>query len=317
MLRTLLATTALVTFAAAPALAQAQMETAPDAGAGLNGDPFGQAAEQVFVSPGDTVMVVAPTGHESVTLNFVYSDPATLTEGLAGQNQAGFAGTAQPQPGQAGQDGLTGQDGFEGPGQAGAAVGMDQHVVSDGGTIVIDGPAGAGAIDIDLRIVAQADGMAGNAGIQQDGQLGQQPAQGIQPQGETLQDGTMQAQDPIAQDPLAQDPLATQPAQPGTADGMAGQFSADQLIGATVFGADGDNIGNVDDVQLTAEGEVGAIIVDVGGFLGFGAHRVALPLQDVEVSQDQNQIQVFSPYTQQQLEDQPEFQDDGGFWDWN
>src|SRR5690606_5902339 len=56
----------------------------------------------------------------------------------------------------------------------------------------------------------------------------------------------------------------------------ADQISADNLIGTTVYGADDENIGEINDVVLSDDGQIDAVIIDVGGFLGIGEKPVAV-----------------------------------------
>lgn len=44
-----------------------------------------------------------------------------------------------------------------------------------------------------------------------------------------------------------------------------------------------DNIGDVNDVILTADGKVAAVIVGVGGFLGIGEKDVAIKMSDLKL----------------------------------
>src|SRR5690606_4213673 len=50
----------------------------------------------------------------------------------------------------------------------------------------------------------------------------------------------------------------------------ADQISADNLIGTTVYGANDENVGEINDVVLSEDGQIDAVIIDVGGFLGIG-----------------------------------------------
>jgi hypothetical protein len=45
-------------------------------------------------------------------------------------------------------------------------------------------------------------------------------------------------------------------------------------------------------------------VLDVGGFLGIGSKRVALPIAEVDIlqSQDGGQVRVYVPHTREQLE---------------
>jgi sporulation protein YlmC with PRC-barrel domain len=48
------------------------------------------------------------------------------------------------------------------------------------------------------------------------------------------------------------------------------------LMGARIMGIEGENIGSVDDLLLDRDGQVLAVIVGVGGFLGIGQKNVAI-----------------------------------------
>jgi ribosomal 30S subunit maturation factor RimM len=86
------------------------------------------------------------------------------------------------------------------------------------------------------------------------------------------------------------------------------QVSADELIGTDVYSAQDENIGSIGDVLLTQDGAVDAIVVDVGGFLGMGAHEVALGMEDIDLmTDDQGNLYAYTPYTQEQLEGSPEY----------
>jgi uncharacterized protein YrrD len=59
--------------------------------------------------------------------------------------------------------------------------------------------------------------------------------------------------------------------------------TADRLIGADVYDATGENIGAVEDVLIAGDNSISEVLVDVGGFLGIGAHTVALPVEDAQI----------------------------------
>lgn len=87
-------------------------------------------------------------------------------------------------------------------------------------------------------------------------------------------------------------------------------ISVEDLNGADVFGQEDSSIGNVEDVRLSEDGVVEFFIVDVGGFLGIGAHTVALGLDEVTVlrSEDGNEIRVYVDASREQLEQMPAFE---------
>ncbi len=59
--------------------------------------------------------------------------------------------------------------------------------------------------------------------------------------------------------------------------------TTDELDGATVMAAGDTNVGSISDVELSADGQVSAVIVDIGGFLGMGAHTVRLTPDEVHI----------------------------------
>jgi sporulation protein YlmC with PRC-barrel domain len=56
------------------------------------------------------------------------------------------------------------------------------------------------------------------------------------------------------------------------------QFRSTNLRGTRVYGANNENIGEINDVLISRSGQVAAVIVGVGGFLGIGEKDVAIPM---------------------------------------
>lgn len=85
-------------------------------------------------------------------------------------------------------------------------------------------------------------------------------------------------------------------------------LTAENLTGATVVGPEGDDIANVGDILLTEDGQVDAMLIDFGGFLGIGQKRVAVSLDNLEFASNENgDIIIYSDFTREQLEAQPEY----------
>ncbi|MBJ6126548.1 PRC-barrel domain-containing protein [Microvirga splendida] len=66
-----------------------------------------------------------------------------------------------------------------------------------------------------------------------------------------------------------------------------GMYSASELIGKDVMGANNEDIGEIGDVLIDRNGQVRAVVVDVGGFLGIGETHVAIPMQQVQMRPNQ------------------------------
>lgn len=56
---------------------------------------------------------------------------------------------------------------------------------------------------------------------------------------------------------------------------------AQELIGKDIYGARNEEIGEIEDIVINRNGRVMAALVDVGGFLGIGGRRVAIPMSEL------------------------------------
>jgi sporulation protein YlmC with PRC-barrel domain len=126
---------------------------------------------------------------------------------------------------------------------------------------------------------------------------------------DTDTDEQMQQDQAADQQQMQQDQAMTgqQMGQAGTGMGLQTRsIQQDELEGM-------DNIGSVSDVIVDEQGEIRAIVLDVGGFLGIGAREVALSTEEIEFGYDQenpDQFYVISQVTAEELENAPEFDRD-------
>ena len=87
-----------------------------------------------------------------------------------------------------------------------------------------------------------------------------------------------------------------------------GELRAEDIIGATIYGANDEDIGEVGDILISGDESVKAYIVNVGGFLGIGEKPVAISAKDVEImSSAGGDLHIFTSYTKEDLENQPEY----------
>ncbi len=131
--------------------------------------------------------------------------------------------------------------------------------------------------------------------------------------------------------PPAGDPAApTAPATPGvtpevmppstTVEGNAAipgvgitEMSADELVGRDVIDPEGNSIGEVADLMLDSSQKATHVLVGVGGFLGIGERTVAIPLDQLSVSADEDRDLV-TRMTKEQLEAMPAYEKADGAW---
>ena len=81
--------------------------------------------------------------------------------------------------------------------------------------------------------------------------------------------------------------------------------TVDQLEDMEIYGPNGEEIGDVDEVLVDASAKPVAVSADVGGFLGVGENDVVIGLD--QVSHDGDHLKV--SMTKEQIEALPEFDD--------
>ncbi len=89
----------------------------------------------------------------------------------------------------------------------------------------------------------------------------------------------------------------------------ADQIRASVLMGQDVYGPDKKSIGKISDLILQQDGGTRVALIDVGGFLGVGAKTVAIPFDELKVSQptDNSERQVTVAMTKDQIQQLPTY----------
>jgi hypothetical protein len=118
--------------------------------------------------------------------------------------------------------------------------------------------------------------------------------------------------------PVAQPQPVADPARPrvGIAQPQEGfatvdwtVLSVDQLRSAEVYDINNERVSGIADIVFNVEGNVEAVLIDVGGFLGIGQRSVAISMDQLEIQgqQDLSDLRVYLAITEQQLEALPEY----------
>ena len=84
---------------------------------------------------------------------------------------------------------------------------------------------------------------------------------------------------------------------------MPDQIRGSKMIGSTVYDLQNRNIGSVKDLVLDRNGQVDAVVLDVGSFLGMGGKYVAVKLSDIKA--DNNRLTL--DRTKEQLQAMAEY----------
>lgn len=87
------------------------------------------------------------------------------------------------------------------------------------------------------------------------------------------------------------------------------QISAEDYIGTTVYNANNESIGEINDLIIEKNGGVAAAVIGVGGFLGMGEKNVAVPMSNIMVApgEDGTELKLTTNETMDTLKSAPEF----------
>jgi hypothetical protein len=83
-------------------------------------------------------------------------------------------------------------------------------------------------------------------------------------------------------------------------------YRGSKLLGAEVRNDKREKIGKIDDFVITPNGALSVAIIEVGGFLGIGAHLVAIPVRKLTLSGAEPNV-VLPGATKAALKALPEF----------
>ena len=87
---------------------------------------------------------------------------------------------------------------------------------------------------------------------------------------------------------FAQTPTATTdranmaPAAASDSSSFQGTWRASKLVGLSVYNEKNESLGSINDLLTDKSGNIKAVVIGVGGFLGVGEHLVAVPLDKIK-----------------------------------
>jgi hypothetical protein len=117
----------------------------------------------------------------------------------------------------------------------------------------------------------------------------------------------------------SQAPEPMEPAAPKSAEASGSpQFLAKQasddwlasnLIGHTVYNAQDEIVGDINDLVTDRDGKIVAVLVGSGGFLGIGQKDVALRFEDLKLARDENDsVKIIADVNKEVLAAAPDYQ---------
>lgn len=86
----------------------------------------------------------------------------------------------------------------------------------------------------------------------------------------------------VAQTPTATTDRANTAATPMTDSALRGDWRASKVVGLSVYNDNNESVGSVNDLLMDKSGNIKAVVLGVGGFLGVGEHLVAIPFDKIK-----------------------------------
>ena len=65
---------------------------------------------------------------------------------------------------------------------------------------------------------------------------------------------------------------------------MKGDWRTSKVVGLKVYNDNNESLGSINDLLMDKSGNIKAVVLGVGGFLGVGQHLVAVPLDKIKFS---------------------------------
>jgi sporulation protein YlmC with PRC-barrel domain len=86
----------------------------------------------------------------------------------------------------------------------------------------------------------------------------------------------------FAQSPTATGDRANMAPATASDSSFQGNWRASKLVGLSVYNDNNETIGSINDLLTDKNGQIKAVVIGVGGFLGVGEHLVAMPFEKVK-----------------------------------
>ncbi|HEY7764552.1 MAG TPA: PRC-barrel domain-containing protein [Aestuariivirgaceae bacterium] len=84
-------------------------------------------------------------------------------------------------------------------------------------------------------------------------------------------------------------------------------FLTSNLVGATIYNAQDEAVGDVNDVIVSRDGKVDGVVVGVGGFLGLGEKDVAIEMSKIKMVDTDTGLKLVFDANRDELAAAPEF----------
>jgi len=93
---------------------------------------------------------------------------------------------------------------------------------------------------------------------------------------------TLLASVAFAQSPASNADRAAATSSAISEQSLQGNWRASKVVGLNVYNNNNEKVGDINDILMDKSGNIKAVVIGVGGFLGMGEHLVAIPLDKIK-----------------------------------
>ena len=86
----------------------------------------------------------------------------------------------------------------------------------------------------------------------------------------------------FAQNPTATTDRASTPPAAASDSSFQGDWRASKVVGVSVYNDNNESLGSINYLLMDNSGNIKAVVIGVGGFLGVGEHLVAIPFDKIK-----------------------------------
>jgi sporulation protein YlmC with PRC-barrel domain len=205
------------------------------------------------------------------------------------------------------------------------ALSAQEAPTDDATSETLEAAPEAGSSDVDVSPIDESGSDTGAAPAETtepatDETMGQEGT--TEPADETMgQEGTTQPADetmgqegttePAAEEATGQEDAAEGEAAPVVSTDAVipeeeeGALRADKVIGMKVVDSNGEQIGKITDIILNGEGQMTGLVISSGGFLGIGAKKVGIKVEEANI--DVESETVVANLSEEALKQAPKF----------
>ena len=163
-------------------------------------------------------------------------------------------------------------------------------------------------VDTETEMEADAEALANEAEMEAE-EAAAETEQAVDEATTEMADGANELEQEMERPMLTAPAVEREGYANATADEVAA-LTAEDLEGSYVYGANDETVGEIGALVMGDDGEVGQVVINVGGFLGIGEKPVAVTWDELQIMKNAegDDFRIYIDSSEEALEAQPEYQ---------